>query len=590
MTIIFNRSKPEDRYLELGGGANPIVTPTCRGGHDVNVDVRACYDANGNITTDFTADFNEPLPIQDNDFDGVISVFSLEHVSWRKVKDFIKEMHRVIKAGAKAIVVTANTEAQIKHIQDNPNGWEDRDIFMSASCTLFGDMDYPENSHRSYFSPTILTQLFQEAGFENIVVQPYGAINTDLVLEAVKPFPKKAEEKVTLSVPTGYNPAELFDRHYFDGGAKVGGYKPFYWDFPAHALTAQHVLARKPETVLELGTAKGYVVKRLQDAGIPAWGLDVSKHCSLTSACENFILYDATKTPWPETSDKEIDLCLSVGLFDHIPENLLPQVFSEMERVCKRGLHGIGFNPMDDGDKTRCTIHDKVWWQSMLPRGHEVVDKAELETGGYSEDFLKGDGKIKINAGSAMTMFHHGWINLDPIDLSQFAAQWGYQFKQCDVRQGLPWGTGSIAVVFSSHMMEHLTYDEGLNFLYELRRVIKPDGVCRFILPNAELLSEMYVNAPPGESAMSLLSEFDEINANCARAGTAAGKLHALLNENHKSTYDWETFAEALKDAGFQPKLTSFRQTMCGELGQQILRETTDQLPCLSFYMEAVPI
>lgn len=669
------KTNPTDKVIELGGGSSPLVRP--------NVDVRICHDAKGNRTVDFTADFHQPLPIQSNEWDGVFSQFAIEHIAYPKMPQFIAEVFRILKPGGKAVIVTANTEAQLKWALEHPEGWDGKDMFESASCKLFGDQRHGEregdpnpnyDSHKCYFSSAILGKLFTEAGFENIKLTPYGVRDTDIVVEAVKPkygesitifaekaeevkkgynvskiidviqeeakqaarevFPptevdpemeadyeqrkKEAEERLRKEhggeigirwegplpviehtpesakrsqeerrgVPSSpsYQPEKLFDRTYFNGGV----YKPFYWDYPCHELTARHVLSRKPESVLELGCARGYVLKRLQDAGVMAKGIDVSKHCYMTRVVEGILQADFT-SPLTWGGEKHADLCFSIAVLDHIPEEFLPAVFAEMERTCERGLHGINFGPQGD-DKTRVTIHPKEWWQLRLPRGHEVVDKNELEGGQFPEDVFRGDGKVKLNLGCAQTMFHHGWTNIDIHDLGQWAQGNGYQYQRHDLRNGIPWGTGDVSLVYCGHMLEHLSYKEGLTFLRECRRVIKPDGAMRFIVPDAKLLMGMYSGTE--DWGNSSLSDFDEVNEGCALAPTAAGKLWALLHEGHQATYDEETLVGMLKQAGFLPTACGFRQLGVGrneEARKQILRETLDTHPALSLYVDAVP-
>ena len=143
---------------------------------------------------------------------------------------------------------------------------------------------------------------------------------------------KKAENQS--SEIKGIPPEQLFDRYYFNGGGKNGGYTGVgYRDFYKHDITTQHILARKPESVLELGCAKGFILKRLQDAGIIAGGLEISKHCYLTRACENILQANICKTPWvvPDhhtqvRKDLEYDLCFSIAVLEHIPEDKLPAV------------------------------------------------------------------------------------------------------------------------------------------------------------------------------------------------------------------------------------------------------------------------
>ncbi len=644
---------PGSRIIELGGGDCPNPAST------INVDVRPGEKVH------FTVDFeSENWPIQTEEWDAVFSQYCLEHVSWRCVSNFLKETLRIIKPGAKAVFVIPNTEAQLQWIQKNPAGWDGKGIFDSASCVLFGDQDYPANAHKSYFSPVIVHDLFQKAGFERVITRPYGERGTDMVVEAVKPvnpeivleakkrtveFPPIAPEQESIvqgprkpfpQIVPGDDPLnggelkvensrklsptqqlmqttegrqKVFNKDYFNGGAKHGGYaREGMWDFPVHEITARHILHRKPESVLEIGCARGYILKRLQDAGVLAKGIEISKHCFMTRAAGSILNADfCTLKEWG--GEKHADLCFSIATLEHVPEEHIPDVIREMARTCKRGLHGIDFGERDDGfDKTHCTLKPRIWWQEAFNTYApdwpvEVLDKEELEQGVFKwadgqmrlmpEDYFGGDGKLKLNLGCYTVQYHNGWVNIDIEDVAAFSQHYGFNFRRHDVRNGLPYGTGVVDLIHCSHMLEHLTWKEGLTFLRECRRVIRPNGIMRIAVPDAGLLLRSYgrdscwdtqVNdnhfqAPPS------LSEFDEINDGCASAPTAAGKLWALLHEGHKNILDQESLSHLLQEAGWEPIPVQFRETKCGEEGKQLLRESLDMFPCLSLFTEARP-
>ena len=167
-----------EKVIELGGGAHPFFRP--------NVDVRICMDAEGKATVDFAADFNNPLPIANDEWDVVFTRYAIEHISWRNIRSFILEVARIIKPGGRAIVITANTEAQIEWIQNHPDGWDGHGPFDSCSSIIFGDQDYPDNSHRCYMNLRFMADLLDKAGFRKIIVQPFGDRLTDLIAEAWK--------------------------------------------------------------------------------------------------------------------------------------------------------------------------------------------------------------------------------------------------------------------------------------------------------------------------------------------------------------------------------------------------------------------
>ena len=399
----------------------------------------------------------------------------------------------------------------------------------------------------------------------------------------------------------GMTREEMFDRAYWCGGSKVGGYaNEGYRDFPCHEITAKHILARKPESVLELGASRGYVLKRIQDAGIVvAYGLEISKHCYMTRACDGIIQRDLCNTPWPVVcpdNDPEgmYDLCYSIATFEHIPEEHIPAVLVEIKRTCKRGLHGIDFGDNDNGwDKTHCSLHDRAWWVRKFSEAglenHEIVNKEELEKGGFPADVLNGDGKIKLNVGCGLQMHHHGWVNIDVHDLAKFAEQNLYKYLRHDVRTGLPFQTGSVSLINACHFLQDLTYREGIEFLRECRRVLKPDGAMRLSVPSASDLVDCYYNGFGSDrSRNDALSQYDEINADCSNASSDAEKFWHLLIAGHNSIYDWNNLWTALDNTGFKSECVDFRSTS-KEPVKQILKETIDGIPQISLYADAVP-
>lgn len=214
----------------------------------------------------------------------------------------------------------------------------------------------------------------------------------------------------------------------------------------------------------------------------------------------------------------------------------------------------------------------------------EIMDKELLEQGKFPDDVLNGDGKIKLNVGSFLTMWHHGWINIDVHDLEAFAKQNGYKYMRHDVRAGLPFQTGSVSAITAVHMLEHLTAKEGMSFLRECRRVLSREGAMRLQVPDAGLLMDKWQEGT--------LGEYDEINEGCSEASTSSQKLWELLHAGHSAIYDAMTLKKSLEDAGFIAIPSSFREVTTEHNEQafsQIQRETLDTLPCITLVMDSVP-
>lgn len=533
------------KILEIGGGNNPFFRP--------NLDVREGPEI------DIVADINKTLPITNNAYDGVFCRYAIEHISWREVRGFIQEVYRILAPGKSAFFVTADLLEQARLLTE-VDDFDDKWV-----CMIFGDNDYPENTHRCGFSPEFAGRLFQEAGFEKVIISRHPDWRGDMMIEATKPTMTE-------------DPKELFDMHYFHGGAKVGGYaREGYRDFPIHWVTANKIMAMQPTSVLELGCARGYIIKKIEDSGIPAKGLEVSHHCYLTRATDSVLEWDICKTPWP-FADKQFDLCYSVAVMEHIPEKHLQNIINEINRVSNRSIHGVDFGANDDGfDQTHCTLHEKTWWLEKFANmgNHEICDKEWFES--YSGSLVSqtpaGDNKLKLNIGSHIMMFHNGWVNMDILPLQQFAVSEGYKFLQHDSTQAMPFANESVDLIYSSHFVEHLTYDEAKAFFIECKRVMKPDATMRVIVPDLQLLTSKYSDGT--------LHDYDQINIESSQNPTDGAKLWNLIFNGHKAAYDFATIKKLVEDLGLKCEKRRFRDG-----NPTILAETIDSLPCLSLYVE----
>lgn len=545
------------KVLELGGGERPLFRP--------NLDVRKLPEV------DIVVDFCEKLPINDESYDGIYSSYVLEHISWRKVRGFISEMFRILRPGGVAFIITANLKEQAKILADKSE-WTDTDV-----CMLFGDQNYDgrdwrSNSHCCGFSPKTVIEAFRGIGFDDVFVIAHPNCKTDMIIEA-----RKASTGVhpNPNIWSKHDRKIAYDMSYFDGGANFGGYlNEGYRDFPIHWFTARNILERKPASVLEIGAARGYVLKKIEDAGIRVAGMDVSDHCYHTRVVNDIIQWDITETPWPFPS-KSFDLCLSMAVLEHIPESKLAQISSEMERVCERGLHGISFNA-DDFDKTHVTMRPKLWWTEHLPKSHEVVDKEDLERG-PADPPMDAQGMVKLNIGSFTTMFHYGWINMDVHDLCRWASSNGYVYKIYNAKTPLPYEDNSVDMIYTCHFLEHLSYEDGAAFLKECHRAMRPGGKMRLIMPDIKKLAKQYLDDE--------LGQYDCINRGCAYSGSSSGKFWNLVFPGHSSIYDAKSTIKVLKESGFSiAKEADFRKSDC----KQMLAETLDLLPTLSLFVDAV--
>lgn len=62
-----------------------------------------------------------------------------------------------------------------------------------------------------------------------------------------------------------------------------------------------------------------------------------------------------------------------------------------------------------------------------------------------------------------------------------------------NLANGIPFESGTVDVVYHSHMLEHLDRDVAVKFLVEAKRVLKPGGIHRMVVPDLEQICRKYL-------------------------------------------------------------------------------------------------
>jgi SAM-dependent methyltransferase len=82
--------------------------------------------------------------------------------------------------------------------------------------------------------------------------------------------------------------------------------------------------------------------------------------------------------------------------------------------------------------------------------------------------------------------FHSHWVNLDVQARSP-------EVMDFDVRRPLPYAPRTFDMVYHSHVLEHLPRESAPAFIADCRRVLKPGGVLRIVVPDLEQIARHYL-------------------------------------------------------------------------------------------------
>ena len=142
--------------------------------------------------------------------------------------------------------------------------------------------------------------------------------------------------------------------------------------------------------------------------------------------------------------------------------------------------------------------------------------------------------KLHIGCGE---VYLNNWINIDfespKADLIH------------DLRKPLPYENGSVDLIHNEHFIEHLTAEEGVEFLKDMHRIIKPGGVIRIATPDLDYLAFKYWFGWKKQDWIE--------NYGYSHIQTKAEMMNAVFHYwGHKWLYNFEELNRRLTEAGFK--------------------------------------
>lgn len=143
-----------------------------------------------------------------------------------------------------------------------------------------------------------------------------------------------------------------------------------------------------------------------------------------------------------------------------------------------------------------------------------------------------------------------GWTNLD--------ARAEVEPDVCATVPPLPFEDASCDEVYAGHFLEHLPPADGLAFLRECARVVKPGGRVGILVPDTRAILGVYLGQVPTKVEFPLGTWHDcrDLDAVCTLF------LFSTIQESpHRWAYDLDTLGRALQAAGLRVTATIDRFT-----------------------------
>jgi predicted SAM-dependent methyltransferase len=142
-----------------------------------------------------------------------------------------------------------------------------------------------------------------------------------------------------------------------------------------------------------------------------------------------------------------------------------------------------------------------------------------------------------LELGSGAKEGFNGWttIDLTGADISH------------DLRYGIPFPSGSVDRIYTSHMLEHIPYHDLLDFLNECYRVLKIGGELSVCVPDAGRYIKAYAE---GRLFMDSREKYQPAVTD---TGSLLDQVNyiAYMNQLHKYMFDEENLLNTLKKSPF---------------------------------------
>jgi len=178
---------------------------------------------------------------------------------------------------------------------------------------------------------------------------------------------------------------------------------------------------------------------------------------------------------------------------------------------------------------------------------------------------------VRINIGCGKTPTN-GWINFDNSPAIKLAnspflyffakffrllskdqiknVEWNKKHKIffVDATKKIPLKNNSVACIYSSHMLEHLSRDGALAFLRESLRILKKSGVLRIAVPDLRLAINNYLTDGDADNFM------EKILVQAPAIDSIKEKLQLIITgyRQHQWMYDGKSLTLLMKTSGFR--------------------------------------
>jgi len=192
--------------------------------------------------------------------------------------------------------------------------------------------------------------------------------------------------------------SNFFDENYYEFGVETGKstYSQYRWlpekTIPMVMSMIDYLNIKNYHTVLDVGCAKGYVVKAFRWLKRSSYGVDISDY-----ALENC---DPEVKDWCfhlselKTISENIsfDWAIAKDVFEHISYNDIEDFLFKIPGDCMFAVIPLGngekyYAPVNNLDRSHIICKDMSWWVSMFEASNWKVEESKYHINGIKDAY-----------------------------------------------------------------------------------------------------------------------------------------------------------------------------------------------------------
>jgi len=141
-----------------------------------------------------------------------------------------------------------------------------------------------------------------------------------------------------------------------------------------------------------------------------------------------------------------------------------------------------------------------------------------------------------------------------------------------DLTKPLPWADNSVDIIYSSHCLEHLKREDGLNLLKECSRILKSGGIIRIVVPDFRYIVDNYL-----EGKINSLDFIEVLHVLHYDGSSLINKFYSFFfSYPHKAMYDHDTLIKIFEGIKLTPIEKKYNDSQIPDIHNVEIKDRCD--------------